>query len=320
MVCFTTARRDTMTHMKRFLVLLAPLLALTFALAQKSGNPFVGRWDITVTTPRGAYPDWMEVDANGATRVQPRAGSVHPVTDVKFSGPHMTLTLNPAENGQPAVTWELTAEGDKFTGAQKRGGAAAGQLAGVRAPKLDRPMPAAWTAPEPIFDGKDLNGWEPDNPSANHWVAKNGELINESKGANIRTTRKFNDFKLHIEYNCPEDGNSGVYLRGRYEIQVEYEPAGANDRYHEMGSIYGFLAPAVQLPKKPGQWETYEVTLVGRRVTIIRDGVKTIDNQEIPGITGGALDSHEAEPGPFYIQGDHTGGMKYRNITIALPK
>jgi len=101
---------------------------------------------------------------------------------------------------------------------------------------------------------------------------------------------------------------------------VEYEVVGANDKFHGMGSIYGFIAPAVDLPKKPGQWESYDITLVGRHVTVIRDGVKTIDNQEIPGISGGAIDSHEGEPGPLYIQGDHTGGMKYRNITIQLPK
>jgi len=86
-----------------------------------------------------------------------------------------------------------------------------------------------------------------------------------------------------------------------------------------MGSIYGFLAPAVELPKRPGEWETYDVTLVGRSVTVLRDGVLIIDHTEIPGITGGALDSHEGEPGPVYLQGDHSGGLKYRNITISLP-
>jgi hypothetical protein len=151
-------------------------------------------------------------------------------------------------------------------------------------------------------------------------VAQDGVLLNTQKGANLKTTRKFDDFKLHIEYNCPEDGNSGVYLRGRYEVQVEYEPLSANDEFHRMGSIYGFIAPAGRLKRQPGEWESYDITLVGRNVTVVRNGVTTIDHQEIPGITGGALDSNEAEPGPIYIQGDHTGGMKYRNITISLAK
>jgi hypothetical protein len=149
-------------------------------------------------------------------------------------------------------------------------------------------------------------------------VAQDGELVNQAAGANIRSTRKFGDFKLHIEYNCPNDGNSGVYLRGRYEVQVEYEKPGLNDKFHGMGSIYGFLAPAAELARRPGEWENYDVTLVGRTVTVVRDGQTTIDRQEIPGITGGAIDSREGEPGPLYIQGDHTGGMKYRNITISV--
>ncbi len=299
---------------------------LTLALAQKLANPFLGRWDITVTGPRGTYPDWMQLtekDGGLDAFIQPRGGSAFHTTQVKLEGSHLEITLahptprNP--NPRNAPTWDLTAEGNRFTGTMKQGNSTS-KLEGVRAPKLDRPMPKAWGKPEPIFNGKDLTGWEPASTTPNHWVVQNGELINESKGANLRTTRTFNDFKLHIEYNCPEHGNSGVYLRGRYEIQVEYEPLDFNDEYHRMGAIYSFLKPAVELPRKPGAWESYDATLVGRRLTLYRDGVKIIDNPEIPGSTGGAMDSHEAEPGPILIQGDHTGGMKYRNITVALPK
>lgn len=301
---------------------LGPVLILTASLLN-AGSPFAGRWDITVTTPDSKYPGWMEFvekDGSPQVRVQPRAGSVHPATNVKVDGSHLTLTLTSASAKRPEVTWELTVNGDQLTGTEKRGGAAAAQLAGVRAPALKRAAPKAWTTPEPLFNGKDLTGWEPDNPKNNHWVAQNGVLLNESRGANLRTVRKFDDFKLHVEYNCPDGGNSGVYLRGRYEVQVEYEPADANDKLHGMGSIYGFLAPAAGVPRRPGAWESFDITLVGRWVTVVRNGGTVIDNQEIPGITGGALDSNEAEPGPFYIQGDHTGGMKYRNITISLPK
>jgi hypothetical protein len=291
--------------------------------ALRAASPFAGRWDLTVTTPNSTYPGWMEFTEKGGqpeVRVQPRAGSVRKASGVKVDGSRMTLVMSPAAENRPEMTWELSVANGRLTGTQKRGGSVAGQLAGVRAPELKRPMPAAWTAPEPLFNGKDLSGWEPDNPKSNHWVARDGVLLNESKGANLRTTRKFDDFKLHIEFNCPEGGNSGIYLRGRYEIQVEYEPAGTEDAFHSMGSIYGMVAPAVESPRRPGQWESFDITLVGRYLTILRNGVKTIDNKEIAGITGGALDSHEAEPGPFYIQGDHTGGIKFRNITISVPK
>jgi hypothetical protein len=298
------------------------IAGLSFASAQPGAGPFIGRWDITVSTPSGSYPDWMEVvDKGGAlsARVQPRGGSVHPAAGVKLEGSHLLVTVSAATARAPEVTWDLTSSKDSISGTQKRGDATA-QIAGVRAPVLKRNPPKAWTKPEALFNGKDLTGWEPDHAENNHWVAQDGVLLNESHGANLKTTRKFDDFKLHIEFNCPEEGNSGIYLRGRYEVQVEYEKPGTEDPFHSMGAVYGMVAPKVESPRKPGQWESFDIMLVGRNVTISRNGVKTIDNQEIPGITGGALDANEGEPGPFYIQGDHTGGMKYRNITISVPR
>ena len=310
----------TNAEMKQTLILLTATVAFSAAgLAQK--NPFLGRWDLTITTGQDHYPDWMEVTESGGkldALIQPRSGGARHATDAKLDGSRLLVT--PGGGRGPAMTWELTAQGDKLTGTIKRGETESARIAGVRAPALNRPMPKAWTDPEPLFNGKDLTGWEPMGNAPNHWVAKDGDLLNETKGANLRTTRKFDDFKLHIEFNCPENGNSGIYLRGRYEVQIEYEPEGTEDKFHTLGAIYSFVAPTVMLPRKPGQWETLDITLVGRRVTIVRNGMKTIDNQEIPGITGGAMDSNEGEPGPFYIQGDHTGGMRYRNIRISVPK
>jgi Domain of Unknown Function (DUF1080) len=309
---------------KTFLTLLAAAgFTATAFFAQTASSPFKGRWDLTIKTPKETYPSWLEVSDEGGNpgvRIVGKVASVHPATNVKLEGAHLTFSSTESLGNDIPVDWDVNISGRKLTGTQKRSDGVSGQIAGVPQPALDRQTPAEWTDPQPLFDGKTLNGWVPDNPSKNHYKAIDGELVNEAAGANIRTKRTFQDFKLHIEFNCPKDGNSGVYLRGRYEVQVEYEPDEKNDKYHRLGSIYGFLAPSVELPKKPGEWETYDITLVGRKVTVVRDGTTTIDNQEIPGITGGALDSHEAQPGPLYIQGDHTGGMKYRNITIAVPK
>ncbi|MGD0777728.1 MAG: DUF1080 domain-containing protein [Candidatus Solibacter sp.] len=308
--------------MKPFsVVCLLAAAALTPAVAQKA-DPFTGRWDLVVT-PKAAnakvYPDWMEVgvkDSALAVRIQPRSGSAFYAKECKVEGTHLSVQW---ENG--TTTWDLDLKGGKLAGVEKRGANVFADLSGVRAPLLKRNPPKEWTAAEPIFNGKDLTGWEPTDPAlANRWVVTNGELVNESKGANLKTTRKFDDFKLHIEFNCPDDGNSGIFLRGRYEVQVEYEKVGANDEFHSIGSVYSMLAPAVVLPRTPGKWESFDITLVGRWLTVVRNGVKTIDNQEIAGSTGGALDSNEGEPGPFFLQGDHTGGMKYRNITVQVPK
>lgn len=298
-------------------LVLAGMLAIP-AISKKSNAPFDGRWDLTVTTPEGTYPSWLEVKGSDV-RLVGRVASVHAASDVKLEGAHLSFSSSEWFGKPTAVTWEFHEASGKLTGTQKRADGVEGQIVGVRAPALNRKMPKKWTKPEPIFDGKDLAGWEPDDPSKNNWKAEDGELVDGAPGANLRTTRKFQDFKLHIEYNCPDKGNSGVYLRGRDEVQIEYEPVGTDDKYHSMGAIYGFIAPSVEIPRRPGTWESYDVTLVGRRVSVVRDGIKTIENQEIPGITGGAIDSHEGEPGVIYLQGDHTGNMRFRNITISVP-
>jgi hypothetical protein len=241
------------------------------------------------------------------------------VKDFHVDGSHLTMTVAPASAGHPAETWELDAKGNTLTGVQRRGDHST-PLTGVRAPALNHRSPKGWLAPESLFNGKNLDGWQPiGDVASNHWVVKDGVLVNEAHGANLKSTREFEDFKLHFEVNCPDDANSGFYLRGRYELQLEYGPAGSEPPERAMGAIYGRLAPNAELPRTPGKWETFDVTLVGRTVSVARNGVVTIDRKEIEGITGGALDADEGKPGPFYIQGDHTGGLKFRNITVAVP-
>lgn len=284
-------------------------------------TPFDGRWDMTITAGATAYPSWMEVvdkDGRPQVRVQARTGAVRPFMDAPIEGSKMTLVVSPARGNSPEVIWELAASGDKLTGTQKAGSSES-KVEGVRAPALKRLTPKNWSKPEPLFNGKDLTGWEP-FPSAapSGWTAKDGELVNETKGANLKTVRKFDDFKLHVEFFCPEGQNSGIYLRGRYEIQVGTE--GGREPKREMGAIFGHYAQAKDLPLNLGTWQTYDITLVGRYVTVVRNGVTIHDNQEIPGPTGGALDSNESQPGPIYIQGDHSPGLRFRNITISVPK
>ncbi len=306
--------------------LLSGLTFLTLLPAAQTPS-FSGRWDLTIQTPAITYPSWMEVTYKSGqpqVRLVGQVSSVHPASQVKADGSQLSFTTSEWFGKVIPVKWTFNLDGERLTGKQERGDGVNGQITGSRAPALNRTV-SAWGKPAPIFNGKDLSGWtplitEPGKPVESHWEAVNGDLVDTVPGANLRTEREFQDFKLHIEYNCPQDGNSGVYLRGRYEVQVEYEPPDKNDKFHGMGSIYGFLAPSAAISKRPGKWESYDITLVGRTVTVVRDGVTTINHREIPGITGGALNSDEAKPGPIYLQGDHTGGMKYRNITIALPQ
>ena len=309
-------------------ILILPILATALAstVAAQDAKQFLGRWDMTVTPATGKpYPQWMELTDNGGKiegRVQPRGGAWHPIADAHVDSGKLIVAVG------EATKWELTSSSDKLTGIEKHGNVEGPALAGVKAPSLDRPMPKKWTKPRPLFDGKDLKGWEPiGNVENNKWVARNGELVNDNPevpgqrmhgAANIMSTEKFQDFKLHIEVNCPEGGNSGIYMRGRYELQVGTE--GGKLPTHEMGAIYSWYPPPQGSELGLGKWTTFDVTFVGRHITVLRDGKMYHDNVEIPGPTGGALDSNESEPGPFYLQGDHHGVIAYRNITISVPK
>jgi hypothetical protein len=294
------------------------LTAVLLPALHAQTSPFVGRWDFNITEPNG-HPaaNWLGIKEKGNDLdiwFQPTGGHVFQVPDYKLSDSHLTLNIG------HGLVWELDAKDGKLIGTQKHGGQTI-QLTGLPAPELKSVEAKAWTKPVRLFNGKNLDGWIPiGNTAENHWVVRDGDLLNEKRGANLKSDEKFTDFKLHFEVNCPDDANSGFYLRGRYELQLEYEKEGSEPPERGMGAIYGRLAPSVTLPRKVGQWESFDVTLVGSIVTVTRDGTLTIDHKEIEGITGGALDANEGEPGSFYIQGDHTGGLRFRNITVAVPK
>jgi hypothetical protein len=146
------------------------------------------------------------------------------------------------------------------------------------------------------------------------WVVRDGMMVNAKPGTDLMTEKTFTDFKLAAEFRYPKGSNSGVYLRGRYEVQIE-DNFGQEPDSHKIGGVYGFLTPSVNAGKRPGEWQTLEVTLVGRVVTVVLNGERVIDRQTIPGITGGAIDGKEGEPGPILLQGDH-GPVEFRKVTL----
>jgi hypothetical protein len=147
------------------------------------------------------------------------------------------------------------------------------------------------------------------------WYVKDGILQNEGKGSNnIYSEQKFNDFNLHVEFNVDPQSNSGVYLRGRYEIQVLDDYDRPLD-IHSQAALYGFIVPAAKASKHAGEWQTFDITIITNHVTVIENGTKVIDNGEIPGITGGALDANEKGPGPIMLQGDH-GKVQFRTVRL----
>ncbi|HMV47525.1 MAG TPA: DUF1080 domain-containing protein, partial [Blastocatellia bacterium] len=188
-----------------------------------------------------------------------------------------------------------------------------------RAPALTPAKNVAWGKPIQLFNGKDLTGWKPrNNNNPNCWSVVDGMMSNKTPCADIISEQKFTDFKAHIEFQVPQNGNSGVYLRGRYEVQISDGYKQALDSLR-MGAVYGWLKPLVDAAKAPGEWQSLDITLVGRKVTVTFNGQTLIDNETIPGITGGALDSDEAAPGPLMLQGDHTKVL-YRKVEITPAK
>jgi hypothetical protein len=294
--------------------------ALALLVAGASANSIVGRWDITVEGKDGKYPSWVEFsrrDGGLKGRFVGRTGAVHDLRFVQFDGAEVEFLVPREEEELPHdLRFRGTLANARIQGSTTSAG---GPIAwnAVPAPSLSRKETSAWGSPEPLFDAHDLSGWKPFPGSVqNRWRAKNGELVNLASGANLKTERAFSDFKLHLEFKIPAESDSGVYLRGRYEIEIA-DAYGRPPDSHGFGSIYGFLKPASNPARRSGEWQTLDAALIGRRVTVSVNGIEIIHDAEIPGITGGALDSDEGAPGPLLLQGDH-GSISYRNIVVAV--
>ncbi len=214
------------------------------------------------------------------------------------------------------MVFEATLDGNTLKGTTTGPDGVVWPWTGVHAPSLKETATPKWGKPVPLFNGKDLSGWTmTKSDSKAVWKVENGKLITPGSGPELINDGKYNDFKLHIEFNRGPKSNSGVYLRGRYEVQIETDSA-AEPPSHHTGAVYGFIAPSPELPRKSGAWQTFDITLIGRMITVVQNGQTIIDNQEIPGITGGALDSHEELPGPIYLQGSEEGHVAFRNIVL----
>ena len=301
---------------------IAVLLAAPVAVRGQTAlpPPLLGRWDLVVKDTAGTYPSWLEVTASGYTALVGRFvgqfGSARPVGRVDYASGAFSFAIPPQwEQGNGDLRLEGKLDGDRISGTIVNPAGDRHTFTGTRAPALRRASAPAWGEPIMLFNGKDLTGWTTQGPNKSQWKVVDGVLTNAASGANLMTTRTFGDFKLHVEFRYPKNGNSGVYLRGRHEVQVEDSPAGDFPLSVHMGGVYGFLWPNENASTGPGQWQTYDITLVGRRVTVVLNGRTIISNEIIPGITGGALDSDEGAPGPILLQGDHLP-IEYRNIRL----
>ena len=318
-----------------FVVSAAALITTSAGAAE---NPFLGRWALTIP---GGGAGWLGVTEDGAQlkgSILWGGGSVVPVTSTKVEAETLILTRvtesrqKDADGKTTKTTETITAmvHGDNLkltTSTVGDDGKVRGRadFTGKRIP----PVPPApnlakvkFGEPISLFNGTDLSGWKTMGTAPSAWKVKDGVLSNEpvqepgnhKTYANIRTEREFEDFNIQLEFRVPTNGNSGVYLRGIYEVQVANSYGRRNDP-HNCGALYSRIMPSENVSKPPGEWQTFDITLVDRHLTVIHNGKKTIDNQPVLGCTGGALWSDELRPGPIYLQGDHTS-VDYRNILL----
>lgn len=301
----------------KFLFTLASLLLTTFFIQAQDAKALEGTWNLIVTEDGKEVPSWLEIKHSGISTLVGRfcykTGSARPVAEVKVNEGKFNFSI-PAQWEPKGLDMQIIGmqDGDGLKGTLIYTDGKAHSWVATRSPKLAYNENPKWGKERKLFNGKDLTGWNA--MGDNQWVVENGVLKSSKAGANLATDEKFTDFKLHVEFKYPKGSNSGIYLRGRYELQIA-DNIGLEPASVLFGGIYGLVTPNEMVVKPAGEWQEFDVTLIGRRVTVVANGKTIINDQIIPGMTGGALDNDEAAPGPLLIQGDH-GPVEFRNIVI----
>ncbi len=305
--------------LNRHFVIAALAFASAVAATSAQQNPFLGRWNLAGTGENASYVYWLEIKQDSGQlsgMFLNRGGHPLKLATVKVENGDLIFQAVPPATGT-APEYRARLQGDKLTGSVKLGERTV-EFVGTRPPKWPASNANAthkFGAPVELFDGKSMDAWDVQNKTrAMGWSVVDGVMTNTPKANNLVSKQKFQDFRIHAEYKLEPNSNSGIYLRGRYELQVlddfGKEPF---DRSHM--SVYGWHAPAVNASKPVGEWQTMEATLVGNKVTVMLNGKKVQDNATIEAITGGSLDANELEPGPIMLQGDHEK-VWYRKVTI----
>jgi hypothetical protein len=306
---------------------LAGLLSLTMAAADRDFN---GRWNITVPNESRARVWWLEVSGAGTPNVSGRfvgapGGQLDTIPRIAINDGELEFVFErhyAAPRSAPpnrGIYRARIVEG-RLQGTFDVEGVPGRALnwTGVRAPEIAETDDGSWKpgAPVEVFNGRDLTGWRSRLPNREiGWSVKDGLLNNGTTPApDLVSDAKFWNFALHVEYRIGKGSNSGIGLRGRYEIQI-YDDFGKEPSLHGNGAVYSRIVPAKNASYAPGEWQTMDIRLVGRTVTVVLNDQKIIDRQLIEGLTAIASDPREDQPGPLILQGDH-GPVEFRKITV----
>ncbi len=308
---------------------LACFLAIAASpLEAKSG--FDGYWDITVPKEPHGRAWWLKIEGAGSGKpsgdfISAFDGNLNPIEEIRITGDELVFGFRPksrfagGENGTRHLIYSARLSGGKLHGTYQVEGQPGPPLewTGVRAPVIHDVDDGSWRdgAPVELFDGKSLAGWHVQEPKlGGGWSVESGVLKSSGKVSDLVSDRRFWNFKLHLEFKVPEGSNSGVGLRARYEVQIKGDH-GAPPDTHSTGALYSRIVPAKDASKPNDEWQTFDIRLIGRQVTIVENDITIIDKGMIEGLTAMATDPNEAEPGPISLQGDH-GAVEFRNIIV----
>jgi hypothetical protein len=302
------------------------LLLFLAAAAFAADADFNGRWDLTTVQPR-PRGWWVELKGVGTASpsgsfVSAYAGDLNKINAISVEGGEVKWVIETPNNSKNPAKFVYRAKlvNGKLEGTMTREGGTAQpiQFTGVRAPELaNEKDDGSWKPGKPIelFNGKDLSGWHALVPTVEmKWSVVNGVLKNAPPTTDIVSDQNFWNFALHVEFKIVERSNSGIGLRGRYEIQV-LEDYGRPPNTHGAAALYSRVAPSVNASKPAGEWQTYDIRLVGRDLTVVHNGKKVLDHVHIDGLTAIANNANEGEPGPFIVQGDHSN-IEIRKFTV----
>jgi hypothetical protein len=305
---------------RTFVIAAATAAAAVAAVATQQQNQYLGRWNLQGTGENSTYVYWLEVKDEGGQLTGMflnRGGSPVKLGTVKIDNGEIVFALPPGRNNAPSPEYHAKLQGEKLVGSVQLANRKV-DFVGTRPPKwppADANASHTFGKPVDLFDGKSMDAWDvQDKSKPMGWVIEEGAMTNTPPANNLVSKQKFKDFKIHAEYKLTQGSNSGIYLRGRYELQV-LDDYGKPPEAHSHMSVYAWHAPLVNASKPAGEWQMMEATLVANKVTVFLNGQKVQDNATLEAITGGALDANETEPGPIMLQGDHEK-VWYRKVTV----
>lgn len=299
--------------------LTVPLSLIAFSLFAKAGDvDFNGRWDIQLLKDNPDKAWWLEIEGAGTPGMKGKfigfpGGDLNDIKDPKIEEHQLVFSF---ENKSGRREYRVKITNGHLDG-QMTGPGGPIAFTGFRAPNIRDHDDSSWLTATPItlFNGKDLAGWTGLGSAQDlGWTVENGVLKSTGHAKNLITAGKYWNFVLHLEYNVAEHSNSGIGLRGRYEVQIQ-DDYGKPVQSHINGALYSRIKPLLNASRKAGEWQTVDIRLVGRDVSVTLNGKPVIVRQKIEGLTAIAFDPFEGEPGSLELQGDH-GPVEFRNIVL----